>query len=52
MGKIFREENCKLILRKKKPKKGFKYNYNNLDSKYNREEINMLNRKRKLKNNK
>ena len=51
-GKDFQGRKLQVDFEQKKPKKGFKYNYNNLDSKYNREEINMLNRKRKLKNNK
>ena len=51
-GKDFQGRKLQVDYEQKKPKKGFKYNYNNLDSKYNREEINMLNRKRKLKNNK
>jgi len=51
-GKDFQGRKLQVDYEQKKPKKGFKYNYNNLDSKYNREEINMLNRKRNLKNNK
>lgn len=49
-GKDFQGRRLQVDYEQKKPKKGFKYNYNNLDSKYNREEINILNRKRKLKN--
>ena len=49
-GKDFQGRQLQVDFEQSKPKKGFKYNYQNLDSKYNREEINMLNRKRKLKN--
>ena len=49
-GKDFQGRKLQVDFERNKPKKGFKYNYKNLDSKYNREEINLLNRKRKLKN--
>ena len=51
-GKDFQGRRLQVDYEQKKPKKGFKYNYQNLDSKYNREEINLMNRKRKLKNKK
>ena len=51
-GKEFQGRTLQVDFEQNKPKKGFKYNYQNLDSKYNREEINLLNRKRKLKNKK
>lgn len=51
-GKDFNGRKLQVDFDINKPKKGFKYNYNNLDSNYNREEINLLNRKRKRKNKK
>ena len=51
-GKDFQGRKLQVDFEQNRPKKGFKYNYENLDSKYNREEINILNRKRKLKNKK
>ena len=51
-GKDFQGRKLQVDFEQNKPKRGFKYNYQNLDSKYNREEINLLNRKRKLKNKK
>ena len=51
-GKEFQGRKLQVDFEKNKPKKGFKYNYQNMDSKYNREEINILNRKRKMKNKK
>ena len=51
-GKDFQGRRLQVDYEQNKPKKGFKYNYQNLDSKYNREEINLMNRKRKLKNKK
>ena len=49
-GKEFQGRKLQVDFEQNKPKKGFKYNYQNLDAKYNREEINLLNCKRKLKN--
>ena len=51
-GKDFQGRKLQVDYEQNKPKKGYKYNYQNLDSKYNREEINLLNRKRKLKHKK
>ena len=51
-GKELQGRKLQVDFEKNKPKKGFKYNYQNMDSKYNREEINILNRKRKMKNKK
>ena len=51
-GKDFQGRKLQVDFEETKPKKGYKYNYQNMDSKYNREEINLLNRKRKLKNKK
>ena len=51
-GKDFMGRMLQVDYEQKKPKKGYKFNYQNLDSKYNREEINLLKRKRKLKNKK
>ena len=51
-GKDFQGRKLQVDFEQNKPKKGYKFNYQNLDSKYNREEINLLNRKRKLKNKK
>jgi len=49
-GKDFQGRKLQVDFDQNKPRKGFKYNYQNLDSKYNREKINLMNRKRKLKN--
>jgi len=49
-GKDFQGRKLQVDFEQNKPKKGFKYNYQNLDAKYNREELNLLNRKRKIKN--
>ena len=46
-GKDFMGRMLQVDYEQKKPKKGYKFNYQNLDSKYNREEINLLKRKRK-----
>ena len=51
-GKDFQGRKLQVDYEQNKPKKGYKYNYQNMDIKYNREEINLLNRKRKLKNKK
>ena len=51
-GKDFQGRKLQVDFEQNKPKKGYKYNYQNMDSKYNREEINLLNRKRKMKNKK
>lgn len=51
-GKDFQGRKLQVDYEQSKPKKGYKYNYQNMDIKYNREEINLLNRKRKLKNKK
>ena len=51
-GKEFQGRKLQVDFEQKKPKKGFKYYYQNMDSKYNREKINLLNRKRKMKNKK
>ena len=51
-GKDFQGRKLQVDYEQNKPKKGYKYNYQNMESKYNREEINLLNRKRKLKNKK
>ena len=51
-GKEFQGRKLQVDYEQNKPKKGYKYNYQNMDIKYNREEINLLNRKRKLKNKK
>ena len=49
-GKDFQGRKLQVDYEQNKPKKGFKYNYQNLDSKYNRETINILNRKRNIRN--
>ena len=51
-GKDFQGRKLQVDYEQNKPKKGYKYNYQNMDVKYNREEISLLNRKRKLKNKK
>ena len=51
-GKDFQGRKLQVDYEQNKPKKGYKYNYQNLDIKYNRDEINLLNRKRKLKHKK
>ena len=51
-GKDFQGRKLQVDYEQNKPKKGYKYNYQNMDEKYNREEINLLNRKRKMKNKK
>ena len=51
-GKDFQGRKLQVDYEQNKPKKGYKYNYQNMDTKYNREEINLLNRKRKMKNKK
>ena len=51
-GKDFQGRKLQVDFEQNKPRKGFKYNYATLDSKYNREKINLLNRKRRLKNKK
>ena len=51
-GKDFKGRNLQVDFEQNKPKKGYKYNYQKMDTKYNREEISLLNRKRKLKNKK
>ena len=51
-GKDFQGRKLQVDYEENKPKKGYKYNYQNLDIKYNRDEINLLNRKRKLKHKK
>ena len=49
-GKDFQGRQLQVDYDLEKPKKGYKYNYQNLDSKYNRETINILNRKRNIRN--
>ena len=51
-GKDFQGRKLQVDFEENKPKKGYKYNYQNMEAKYNREEINLLNRKRKMKNKK
>ena len=51
-GKDFQGRKLQVDFEQNKPKKGYKYNYQNMEAKYNREEINLLNRKRKMKNKK
>ena len=51
-GKDFQGRKLQVDFEESKPKKGYKYNYQNMEAKYNREEINLLNRKRKMKNKK
>ena len=51
-GKDFQGRKLQVDYEENKPKKGYKYNYQNMDIKYNRDEINLLNRKRKLKHKK
>ena len=51
-GKDFIGRKLQVDFEQNKPKKGYKYNYQNMEAKYNREEINLLNRKRKMKNKK
>ena len=51
-GKDFQGRKLQVDFEENKPKKGYKYNYQNMEAKYNREEINLLNRKRKKKNKK
>ena len=51
-GKDFQGRKLQVDFEENKPKKGYKYNYQNMEAKYNREEINLLGRKRKMKNKK
>ena len=51
-GKDFQGRKLQVDFEENKPKKGYKYNYQKMEAKYNREEINLLNRKRKMKNKK
>ena len=51
-GKDFQGRKLQVDYEQNKPKKGYKYNYQNMEAKYNREEMNLLNRKRKMKNKK
>ena len=51
-GKDFQGRKLQVDFEENKTKKGYKYNYQNMEAKYNREEINLLNRKRKMKNKK
>lgn len=51
-GKEFNGRKLQVDFEQSKPKKGYKVNYENLDSKYNKEKITMLNRKRKMQNKK
>jgi len=51
-GKDFQGRKLQVDFEENNPKKGYKYNYQNMEAKYNREEINLLNRKRKMKNKK
>ena len=51
-GKDFQGRKLQVDFEENKPKKGYKYNYQNMEAKYNREEINLLIRKRKMKNKK
>ena len=51
-GKMLSGRKLQVDFEQSKPKKGYKVNYENLDSKYNKEKITMLNRKRKIHNKK
>ncbi len=51
-GKEFNGRKLQVDFEQSKPRKGYKFNYSNLDANYNKDELNMLNRKRKIKNKK